>query len=408
MTIYAAFEASLVDLDRHLPGETRDDGVEGEPVVNPASLSADERRLLLEKIESREVMAVRANIRMFVDRPNLRRVRPEPGRMQELADAAVGTDFMRNHSRAVEDTIGSILSVEIQEFEGDEALIGLHRLTEPSEMAAFVRGERTRFSVAFGADEWTCSQCEGAGLVAPFGTFFSCDCEDAELFGRGALSFLHNAAVSVPAVSGTGVLSLSGKDPGALWADARARGLHPLNAPPVPVVDGGDKKTNPLTLGATPTTQGDTMPEGKTPEQELTELKALMATQKAESDANAAALQVTIDEQQKVHLDSILQAKTATFCIAPAEHESFHKLRESGQMELALSMLELRKPMAATPTQAQGIDQALTAEGGQQSEEATQWSACDAIVGQFALSDRVLTKLKEGKSIISDKLFVRL
>lgn len=413
--IYTAFEASLVDVEykKHIPGEDRArerarGEVEGEPMVNPSSLTPEERRSLLEHIESREVMAIRASIRMFIDKPNQRRTRPEPGRLDELAVSAVGADFMRNHSSAVEDTIGSILSAEVQEFEGDPSLVGLHRLTEPGEMAAFVRGERTRFSVAIGAEEWTCSGCETEGFVAPFGSFFSCDCEGTELFGRGELRFLHNAAVSVPAVSGTEVLSLSGGDPGALWESARALGLHPLNAPPPADGKGEGKKNDPLTLGDTPTTtRGENMPEEKTPEEKIAALEARLETQAATATANAAALQATIDAQEKTHLESVLQAKTASFCIAPAEHASFHELRKNGQMELALSMLELRKPMAATPTQAQGLDQTVTAEGGQPNEEAQQWAACDAMVAQYAFPPEVLADLKANKSIISEKVFRR-
>jgi hypothetical protein len=418
MMIFAAYRASLADAQALLEDERPTIGgsyleAEGEPLVNPLSLSNDERRALLEQIDSREVMALRAVVRMFADKPNKNRSRPEPGRLEELAGAARGADYVRNHSRGVEDVAGSILAAEVRTFEGSEALVGLHRITEPTEMAAFVRGERTKFSVAIGAERWECSECSEQGLVAPFGTFFACEHHNAssgaELFGRGQLQFLHNAAVTNPAVSGTRILDLADtNDHAGAWERARSCSLHALNSQPVGMSQPPGKEKSSFTEGAyqAPEPEGDMMT--------LEEMQALLdaeraktASLEAEKATEAQAYADRLAASETARLDTLLDGAVASFCITPAEREHFHALREGGQMELAEKMLKARQPLASTPTQPQGIDQSLTSQAPQTNPQATQWSASEAIAAQGLLPKHVLDKLKEGGSIIHPKLLQR-
>jgi phage I-like protein len=194
-----------------------DDG--GAPWINPATLTYEQRRELLAAVHSGELVAARFRARAFIDKPNVNRTRPEPGRLGELAEKCVGRPLNDGHWGGTYAIVGTMLGGEVEDFEGNDSLVIDHEVTEPRTLAAFIRGERRLFSISLRAARWECSLCNTRARLSWWGPEFGCEhnSRTAELFGRGPINIIHNAFVGSPAVDGTAIL--------AAYADAQEHGV---------------------------------------------------------------------------------------------------------------------------------------------------------------------------------------
>lgn len=344
------------------------------PWVNPASLTSQERSDLLKKIDRRDVVGVRMVARAFRDAPNVNGFRPEPGRLAELAQLAGGAPYLSTHDRTVKNISGEIIGAFSRPTGpgGEDELYLAQEVTEPSEMAAFVRNERREFSIGFVAERWECTACATEALMSPWGPIPTCDCEGAEIFGMGALRFDHNAAVFRGAVRGTRP------------EDPRRFGL----------------------FGQTHTTEGEKMPVEKTPATATPEAASDHTAALAAKDARIAALEAQVDAAEKARLVAAFEAAVAAHRCDAAELPAFEKMRGALGVDFALAQLEARKPMASRPTEPVGLGASHYPEPEKPKPEDTaalrdreDWALCEHLVASGRYTQEQLDALKKRRAL---------
>ena len=183
------------------------DGLEPtEGFVNPMQLSDDEKREFLAAIDDRSILRVAFRAVVYRDIPNANH-----WRVSDLAQCVAGTALAEdtptlrvNHGPGVYARVGSVRSVVLEEG----SLIAEMELTEPSEMRAFIRGERDRFSIGLAQVKHpTCSICGEDytdHTICPHIAGRTYNDDVCEVFVEGVVGEV--SFVGSPAVPGTHIL----------------------------------------------------------------------------------------------------------------------------------------------------------------------------------------------------------
>lgn len=334
--------------------------------VNPDALSDRDALDLVRAIEAGEVFALEFTAEVFGDVPNANRTRPEPGRLGELASSAVGRPLVRDHALAVEETVGTITAARVEERDGAARLVLDHRLTDPAEMIAFVRGQRRAFSIALSAERWECSECGSRAHLGFFGPCLACDhdLDEVEVFGTGRLSLRHNSFVSDPAYDDAGLLDA--------YRSANATGAAFFGARPV----------NPCPEGAAMTDKKTAAPETEATAPDTPDEAEALRAQLAAFQAREQEMEQALANERKARLSAAFDRAVSERRVTPSERATFDVLLDARGVDFALEQLAARKANPALGDSPVGFDAASTpAPTPSAREEISEWAAAREIVG---------------------------
>lgn len=324
------------------------------PWVNPPSMPYAQRASLLQKLESRQIVALRFRAAVFADRPNLNRTRPTPGQLPDLAASAPGRPLVQRHGFWSTENVGTIIAAHVADAPGDGAaeLVLDHELTNPEAMAAFARGELRLFSIAYRGENPHCSEC-GEPLEWDWwwGYDFSCkhDLQTAEVY-HDKPRLIHNSFVGDPAVESARLLEAYS-----------IRRHHVMSGKATP---------SPAASAAASTKVGE---EAAAPvgDEEVARLRAELAAAKeaakAAQDKAAAA--------DRARFDAAFAAAVQRRAVAPAERPQFEQMLDKMGADFAVQILERGGANPSYPATPVGYDAARAADGAAPPKNDDNWLA---------------------------------
>lgn len=190
--------------------------VDGEGFVNPRKLSDEQKKEMLAKIASNEILSIRLRARVYADVPNKNKSRIDPEHLEAYAaqyeDLAViePVQLEINHGYSTFSRIGTCERAEIQTVDGVRWVVVEATITDRDSMERYVRGNLDRFSIGLGAIEKVrCSDCGKQWVRGDYGWRPGCG---HKMGVDGVEAFITAAPEEVsfvlhPAVAKTAVLS---------------------------------------------------------------------------------------------------------------------------------------------------------------------------------------------------------
>jgi hypothetical protein len=198
------------------------DPKDGRKFVNPALLSADEKRELLAGIADDSILELWFRNAAYADKPNANSWRINPGELAEavakIATAKPPRQLELDHGWGTGARVGAVVAGElVTDEQGVRWLVEECCLVDKMAMANFVRGKLDRFSIGMGAiSRITCSVC-GENWGEDRWGYLEPQCkhvmgrDGCEAFVSGDIA--ETSFVLHPAVDGTHVLSRGGGRP---------------------------------------------------------------------------------------------------------------------------------------------------------------------------------------------------
>ncbi len=181
-----------------------------------ALATKQDRLAMLERVRGGEAIELEIEARTFIQRdtPNRNFVRFKKGRLRSIAKSGAGTPFLKDHQQGSLDARGGVVTASraVKNAAGETEFLQTITLTEEWAVLGVLTGKIDRFSIGFIPKGPVTFRHNGKEIGDGFPEHFPGDeLEDGTLvewvFADAEL--IESSAVNVPAVTGTGIGSVS-------------------------------------------------------------------------------------------------------------------------------------------------------------------------------------------------------